>query len=872
MNKLHMRFLCGLLLLLAMQTSGWAQTISEKKAGSVEVGSDLSRDMQKTLAQLNQELLNDHRELHELYAQVYTLYQNNAPDDTYRGLLDRINQIRTDIQVLENNWREMAAQSGNQESYALFHQPESTLGQLIIDYGSQNYVYVMSPDISSLKLSVASNIPIPRASWNEMIELILSQNGVGIKQLNPYLRQLYLIRQDRSGIKLITNNRDDLEFLDPDVRVCFVLSPEPSEVRRVWSFLDKFTNPNSTVLQMIGRDILVVATVSEIQDLLKLYDFAASNRGDKEYKIKNIAKVDAEEMAKILAAIFDQLTDAPRQMESSGRPPGGGPPGHLGGPGAGKASFDGQKDRSRDSNEVNGLKIIPLKAVAQAIFLVGTREEIRRAEEIIDQVECQVGEAREKVPYWYTCKHSDPEELAQVLEKIYNLMVQNRICCDGQNGPQGPQGCCPPTENRDCGEPENEPSSSRPPSTPQGPFPTPFYQNDFYQQGGYVVNPTPVEPRKQAKPEANRNRSNFIVDLKTGAIVMVVEADLLQRMKDLIKKLDVPKKMVQIEALIFEKRLTRNDNFGLNLLRFGDVAYNVNRSGVLWNTNCFMPSSDIPVGGDNRGVFEFILNFKKHKGIPAFDLAYRFLLRQEDVQINANPTVVTLNQVPARISIVDEISINTGVTYFTSTNGVTNPQSSFTRAQYGITISVTPTIHMMEEDGSLTDEGNYVTLETDITFDTFQRTIEALAGQPEVTRRQVTNQVRIPDGQTVVIGGLRRKNIDDGKEMVPYLGELPCIGRLFSNSQLRETTVELFIFLTPKIITNPEEDFDRLRCEEMLKRPGDIPEFMCCMVAAADYEKNRFLVNTLNAILGPEPPRCVPETPWVSRTSCWEAD
>ena len=299
------------LTLLCLLCFSWlhGQTIAEKKAGMTPAGGDLTKDMQQVLKELNKELLEDYAEIKKLYEQVHLLFQSHAPEEDYQQLLAKINALKTEIDTLEENWREMAAHSGNLEPYALWHQPETTLGQLIIDYGSQNYVYVMSAEIANIPISVDSNIPIPRSSWNEMMELILTQNGVGYKQLNPYLRQLYLIKQDRSGIRLITNNRRDLEFYPPDARICFVLTPEPYEVKRVWSFLDKFINPNSTVLQAVGRDILLVAQVAEVIDLLKLYDFVATNRGDKEYKIKTVSKVDAEEMAKILAAIFDQFSE-----------------------------------------------------------------------------------------------------------------------------------------------------------------------------------------------------------------------------------------------------------------------------------------------------------------------------------------------------------------------------------------------------------------------------------------------------------------------------------------------------------------------------------------------------------------------------------
>lgn len=838
-----------------------AQTISEKKSGFIPAGGDLTQDMQKVLVQLNKELSEDHAELTRLYQEVYKLYKNNGCPSEYQELLEQINAIKTEILERESSWREMASQTGHEPAYALWHQPESTLGQLINDYGSQDFVYVMPPEIASIKVSVDSNIPIPRSSWNEMLETILNQNGVGFKQLNPYLRQLFFIRQDRSSIQLITNQREDLEFLSADTRICFVVSPEPFDVRRVFAFMEKFSNPQSTLLQMVGRDILIIATVAEVQDMLKLYDFVAANKGDKEYRIRTVTRVDAGEMAKILSALFDQLIEGPREGRSNERGSEGRNPRTL---------IEIQKERKDQqlpqantaNNDVNGLKIIPLSHIAQAIFLIGTKEEIKKAEEIIDQVENQVGEARSKQIHWYTTRHSDPEELAQILEKIYTLMIRSNPRPGEGMGPGGPRG----PEMGPGGEllppPPPPVEQLQPPllQLPPNPYlPSKLYQNDFYQQGGYVVNPAPVEPRPIIRPPPNLGRNNFIVDMKSGAIVMVVEGDIWPKLRELIKKLDVPKTMVQIEALVFEKRLSRQDNFGLNLLRLGDAATNKNVSSAIFNgtfprhlTNVF---EDFTTGGLRKGVFEFILGHKGNHGVPAFDLVYKFLISQADVQINANPSVVTVNQVPARISIVEEISINTGVFLVDTVKGIT-PENAYTRAQYGINILVTPTVHMAK-DTELGEDTNYVTLDTDIVFDTFSGT--SGQNQPNVLRRHVTNQVRIPDGQTVIIGGLRRKNTDDAKESIPYLGEIPGFGKLFSNTVLHQDSIEMFVFLTPKIITDPVNEFDCLREKEMIRRPGDIPEFLCKLNEAQLAEKNRLFAGTMNALFGPPLERCVPE-------------
>ena len=67
-----------------------------------------------------------------------------------------------------------------------------------------------------------------------------------------------------------------------------------------------------------------------------------------------------------------------------------------------------------------------------------------------------------------------------------------------------------------------------------------------------------------------------------------------------------------------------------------------------------------PVCATGKGVLEYLLHGNKSKHFPAYDLALNFLMSQEDIQLNASPSVITVNQTPATISIVEEISINNG--------------------------------------------------------------------------------------------------------------------------------------------------------------------------------------------------------------------
>jgi len=828
-----MQIILILLFVLVSDFTLQAQTIAEKKASLTESGGDLSAETAKFLAQVNRELTEARREERRLSNEAFALFQRNGSDEQFRELLTQIHEQRNYIAELQASWREVALAQNTAEPYALWYQPETTVEQLIVDYGSYDYVYVMRPEIAGIKIGVDSNLPIPRASWSEMLELILAQNGIGIRQLNPFLRELFPMKTDRSGIKLITAKREDLEPLLRDARVAFVISPEPSDVRRVWFFLDNFANPENTVVQLVGRDVLIVAQVGEVLDLLKLYDFISTNRGEKEYRAVTLTRVKSDEMAKVLQTIFNQNQEAVKVYKKG----------------------DKEKEKSfAPGPESNGLQILTLGALAQSIFLIGTKEEVRKAEEIIRDIESQVAGARDRVIYWYTAKHSDPQELAEVLSKVYELMVEtgvgfNENILEGEMQPPGgpPPPQFPPVEQRTM-------IQANVPGPEAQPLPEQLYPEDpYFLRPVPPVAPAFVFPANSRTEKPRVDFGNFIVDPKSGSIVMVVEADILPRIKDLLHKMDIPKKMVQLEVLLFEKTIDRSNTYGLNLLRAGSDASNTTRASANFN----LPNAL----GIGTGIFDFLWSHKRVSGIPAFDIAYRFLLAQDDVTINSSPSVITVNQTPAFIAIQEELSVNTGVFEVETAKGVTL-KDAFQRAQYGTTIKITPTVHMADEDDP--EAIDTITLDCDITFDTIETDVNE---QPDVTRRNIKNQARVADGETIILGGLRRKNSNDAREAIPFLGELPGLGKLFSLTNLTDTSTEMFIFITPKIISDPACDLERIRAEEMLRRPGDVPEFMCMLERAREFERNRCLGGWMTILFGREPTRCYSPN-WHNLDTC----
>ncbi len=140
-----------------------------------------------------------------------------------------------------------------------------------------------------------------------------------------------------------------------------------------------------------------------------------------------------------------------------------------------------------------------------------------------------------------------------------------------------------------------------------------------------------------------------------------------------------------------------------------------------------------------------------------------------------------------------------------------------------MTIVLTPTVHMPDERPN-SEEKASVTLKTNVSFDTTRNLHNN--DRPMVDRRHIENEVRVSDGETVILGGLRRKVTNDIEEKIPFLGDIPGFGKLFGSVKLTDHNTEMFIFITPKIVTDPEEELLQIRAEEVKKSPGDIPEYL----------------------------------------------
>lgn len=295
-------------------------------------------------------------------------------------------------------------------------------------------------------------------------------------------------------------------------------------------------------------------------------------------------------------------------------------------------------------------------------------------------------------------------------------------------------------------------------------------------------------------------RGNVTIDERTNTLIVQDVSTSLEAIRDMIFKLDIPIRQVMIESRI----VNADENFVKDLgVQFGfskDTTRNVDKSA---NTDNFFGA----VGGKLQGDTDFggITAFSTAGGsnesllvslpVPgatsALGLAVgrigSYLLqlelsallaegRGEDI---ASPKVITANQTEALIESGVEIPYQEA-----SSSGATTV--SFKKAV--LALRVTPQI----------TPDDRIMLDLQVNQDT--RGTPDVLGVPPINTRNVTTQVLVDDGETVVLGGVYSQVDRMSSDRVPFFGDLPYLGFLFKKNRTEKNRTELLIFVTPKIL------------------------------------------------------------------------
>lgn len=268
------------------------------------------------------------------------------------------------------------------------------------------------------------------------------------------------------------------------------------------------------------------------------------------------------------------------------------------------------------------------------------------------------------------------------------------------------------------------------------------------------------------------------VDEASNSLVFTGSTMEIAEVRRVLKDLDIPYQQISLEAQVVSIDKTATKDLGIDW-QWSTIPYSE-------DTASSGSSSDSGSSSSTSEKYGGLIRFGG--GGPEGPYQFRFqaklsaLLSDGKAEILAKPNITAIDGKQARILIGDRIP----VLVEKKENGVSTTTIEYVDA--GIKLTYTPRINL---DGMITAE-----VHTEVSTPTLVSEMKAY----KITTREAETTVRMKDGETMVIGGLIGSQESGGRTKVPFLGDLPMLGKLFQSVHKNKTETEVMIFLTPRIV------------------------------------------------------------------------
>lgn len=343
-----------------------------------------------------------------------------------------------------------------------------------------------------------------------------------------------------------------------------------------------------------------------------------------------------------------------------------------------------------------------------------------------------------------------------------------------------------------------------------------YLQNANAKELAKVLNTIPessVTTEDKGKRSSTKN-SKILADEETNSLIVIASASEYNVIEDVIKKLDIPRRMVFLETLIMEVDTTKDFQVGAQWVAGGTFSEKTGTIVTGFSGNASKPydmingiNSTKPSlsAGASFGVLKegIKIGGVTFPSIASIINAYK---NDSDINIISTPQVLTTDNKKA------EISVGENVPYITSKNTTSGTQQDYTNYEYkDVSTKLTITPHI--------NQSNVLRLEINTEVIKLKDNTASLT--PTTLKRTADTTVILQDGETVVIGGIIGHDKTDGEYKVPLLGDIPILGWLFKTHSTNTKKTNMFIFVTPHIIKNPG-DISRVTNQKKMDSGQDI--------------------------------------------------
>lgn len=328
----------------------------------------------------------------------------------------------------------------------------------------------------------------------------------------------------------------------------------------------------------------------------------------------------------------------------------------------------------------------------------------------------------------------------------------------------------------------------------------------------------------KSAPQSARSPVTIQAHETTNSLVITAPQDLMRSMKSVIKKLDVRRAQVLVEATIAEVSIDVSGALGVSWFVDGSPGNSGPIAGTIFGGPLDAPAAALSLSNGELPAMSSPTSFLGVGRFNSSNVDATVLLTALEGAGKANvlskPVIMTLDNEEAEIVVGQNVPFITG-SYVSPGGGnaaPTNPFTTIKRENVGITLKVKPQIN----------EGDAVRLDIEQNVDSVA---PASAGAADLitNTRSIKTSVLVDDGGTIVLGGLIKDNLSETERKVPGLGDIPFLGALFRYKSTTKNKTNLMVFLKPSIVRDAavatrltSGKYDYIRAEQMRFRDDGI--------------------------------------------------
>lgn len=324
-----------------------------------------------------------------------------------------------------------------------------------------------------------------------------------------------------------------------------------------------------------------------------------------------------------------------------------------------------------------------------------------------------------------------------------------------------------------------------------------------------------LQAEKQTKSPTGQSSSKgsamITADPGTNSLVLTAPPDIMRALEDVISQLDIRRAQVQVEALIVELAEGEGIDLGVqyantetgSMVQYGNanakigaVAVGLKEAESQEGTYITNPSTGEVIGKnpDTKGDYSSLASALSGVNGAALSIVkgdWAALVSAVATDSNSNilssPSITVMDNTEASFIVGEEVPVITGSTAGADND---NPFQTVDRKEVGIKLKVTPQIN----------EGDSIQMKIE------QEVSNVLGANGAVdvrfAKRQISTTVMVEDGQMIVLGGLISEETQESKSKIPWLGDIPYLGVLFSYTNSSKQKRNLMVFIKPTIIRN----------------------------------------------------------------------